>query len=184
MKSVHRLKITDPVKAKSDPRGGWIKHKVKDCNRHGQEKPLSPADQTRYNHRRRNFADADFHLHRRGLVRIVFKIADQAKGRPQWQFRGIPLTIQNMPKGASLWRSTHNHKKAVLIFRGVGNSIGRDFKYTLHYEDENGNNAFDHDPIIRTGDAEPPNFLAKIVQTIFGLVKAIYHAVVRALGYL
>lgn len=181
MKAVHRIRIKDPVKAKNNPRANdkWIKHSVKNCNQFGQEVPLSSAEQTRYNQTRQNFEDADFHLHKNGRVRIVFKIKDQPKGSTQWEFRDIPLTISRMPRGASLWRSSNNHKKAVVILNGRGNQVWEELKYTLHYQDVAGVAPnFDHDPVIRTGNIRPSSNFLRIVIEFF---RSVFYAFSRAI---
>lgn len=186
MKAVHRIIIKDPVKAEADPNGGWIKHKVKNCNQLGQEVPLSPAEQSKYDQTRQGFEDADFHLHKNGLVRIVFKIKDQPKGKTQWQFRDIPLTIKGIPKSASLWRSHSNPKKAVVIFKARGNQAWKPYKYTLHYEDAAGSTAdFDHDPIIRNGSIRPgANFITQFIQVIQKVFNAVKRAFSSGFGFL
>ncbi len=153
MKAVHRIRIKDPIAAMNDTSGtgGFIKHRVFNCDQNGIETPLSNKERVEYDQQRQGFPEADFHIHKDGFVKIVFTIN---KSSP-WRFREIPLSIDPMPKTASLWRRKSNGKKAVVIFKGKGKGKWDDHKYTLHYENSKTGKTADHDPVIKNGTIPP-----------------------------
>lgn len=146
----YSIKITDPKKAERDRKGGVAVGTPKFVDRNGRERALTANEKGHYADDRAGFEDLDFNAPFDRKTRLIFSIDRNSK----WDFQDPPLVID----GGTVIIKRLGKKRARLIINGHGSEAsGIEHYYKLMYQDKNGNNKWEHDPIIKGGGTPPPD---------------------------
>ncbi|MCF6221093.1 MAG: hypothetical protein L3J65_08275 [Robiginitomaculum sp.] len=146
----YSIKITDPKKAARNRKGGDVQVKPRFVNSKGKERALTANEKRHYKNDRAGFEDLDFNAPFDRKTKFIFNIDKKSK----WEFQDPPLVID----GGKVEIKRLSKKRARLIINGHG-SVDSKIKhyYKLMYQDNKGNNKWEHDPVIGTGTIPPPD---------------------------
>ncbi len=153
----YHITIIDPKEARDDPNNkNFVNHKV-DYIVGGKPVRMKPAERIKYDafRQRQKFSELDFIVNRQKSTQLIFTISQNSR----WIFREEnpiiinPTLFNGTQLPAGIWVS---EKEAYLDVPGVTIDVlcGEEFKYTLHYLDEN-NKDETQDPIVRNGSELP-----------------------------